>query len=53
MYVVRLADDNEVNWSLAFILGACLAVIEKAFLMTKREPLDRTSTGADVFLIID
>ena len=52
VYVVRLTDENGVNWKLAFVLGACLAVIEKAFLMAKRLPLDRISIGADVFLIV-
>ena len=52
VYVVRLTDENGVNWKLAFILGACLAVIEKAFLMAKKLPLDRISIGADVFLTV-
>jgi hypothetical protein len=52
VYVVRQTDENGVNWKLAFILGACLAVIEKAFLVAKRLPLDRISMGADLFLII-
>ena len=52
VYVVRQTDENGVNWELAFILGACLAVIEKALLVAKRLPLNRISMGADVFLII-
>ena len=50
--VVRLTSDNGVNWELAFIIGACFAVLEKAILMVKRYPLDRILLGADVFLII-
>ena len=52
VFVVRLTDENGVNWKLAFILGACLAVIEKAFLMAKKFPLDRIFLGADIFLIV-
>ena len=50
--VVRLTSENGVNWKLAFIIGGCFAVIEKALLMVKRFPFDRILLGTDVFLII-
>jgi len=51
-FVVRLTSENGVNWKLAFIIGACFAVIEKGLLMVKRFPLDRILLGTDIFLII-
>jgi hypothetical protein len=51
-WVVRLTSENGVNWKLAFIIGACLAVIEKAFLLAKSFPVNRIFLGVDVFLII-
>ena len=50
--VVRLTSENGVNWKLAFIIGGCFAVIEKALLIANRFPLDRILLGTDVFLII-
>jgi hypothetical protein len=50
--VVRLTSENGVNWKLAFIIGGCLAVIEKSLLFANRFPLDRILLGTDVFLII-
>jgi hypothetical protein len=49
---MRLTSENGPNWKLAFIVGACLALLEKALLLSKRIFFDRLLLGADAFLII-
>ena len=50
--IVSSTRETGVNWKWAFIVGACLAVIEKVFLMTKKYPLGRIFLGMDIFLIV-
>jgi hypothetical protein len=51
-WVVRLTNENAVNWKLAFIVGACIALLERSLLVAKRLPLDRLLLGVDMFLVV-
>jgi branched-subunit amino acid transport protein AzlD len=51
-FIVSSTGEAGVNWKLAFIAGGCLAVIEKAFLLTKKFPLSRIFLAMDIFLIV-